>query len=86
MPYKVVLVQKPVDPEVNWGLGIRYWDASYYRHACPQEMWKLDNRYYEPRNVSEDCLHLNIFAPNVSFILRAQNRTLLQQKSLNLLL
>ena len=58
---------------MNWGQGIRYWDASYYRHACPQEVWKISDKYYEPRNISEDCLHLNIFAPNVCIYLLTLN-------------
>ena len=46
-------------------MGIRNWDASYYRDACPQELYNYQHMYYTPRNMSEDCLHLNIFAPNV---------------------
>lgn len=55
-----------MDVGPNWDMGIRNWDASYYRDACPQELYKYQERYYSHRNMSEDCLHLNIFAPNVS--------------------
>ena len=59
-------LQPPESPGEGWDLGIREWDASYYRPACPQEIWEFDDRFYEVRNQSEDCLHLNIFQPNVS--------------------
>jgi len=49
-------------------MGIRNWDASYYRDACPQELFNYQHMYYTPRNMSEDCLHLNIFAPNVKIV------------------
>jgi len=49
-------------------MGIRNWDASYYRDACPQELFNYQHMYYTPRNMSEDCLHLNIFAPNVKVV------------------
>ncbi|ELU08011.1 hypothetical protein CAPTEDRAFT_93848 [Capitella teleta] len=56
----------PEDPGVGWDSGIRYWDAAYYRDACPQELWHIGDKYQYPRNTSEDCLHLNIFAPNLT--------------------
>lgn len=56
----------PQDPGPNWDMGVRNWDASYYRDACPQELFKYQDRYYTHRNMSEDCLHLNIFAPNLT--------------------
>ena len=62
-------LQPPESPGEGWDLGIREWDASYYRPACPQEIWEFDDRFYEIRNQSEDCLHLNIFQPNVSYYL-----------------
>jgi len=49
-------------------MGVRNWDASYYRDACPQELFNYQHMYYTPRNMSEDCLHLNIFAPNVNIV------------------
>ena len=50
----------------RWG-GM-YWDASYFRPACPQNLdeIRLDIPDYPSANVSEDCLYMNIFAPNVS--------------------
>jgi len=49
-------------------MGVRNWDASYYRDACPQELFNYQHLYYTMRNMSEDCLHLNIFAPNVKLV------------------
>ncbi len=58
-------LQPPEDPSFGWDFGLRYWCADYYRDACPQELWRLQDTFAEARNMSEDCLHLNIFAPNV---------------------
>ena len=45
-----------------------YWDASYFRPACPQDLTEIRTRIpdYPSANVSEDCLYMNIFAPNVN--------------------
>lgn len=56
----------PEDVGPNWDYGEPDWDASYYRDACPQELYRYQERYYTQRNMSEDCLHLNIFAPNLT--------------------
>ena len=61
-----VLLQRPERPGPGWDMGIRKWDASFYRDACPQELWRIQEKFYEMKNTSEDCLHLNIFSPNVS--------------------
>ena len=39
-----------------------------FRDACPQELWHYQDEFYEPRNFSENCLHMNIFMPNVGII------------------
>ena len=61
----LILFQPPEKPGLHWDQQIEKWDASYQRDVCPQEIWKYDDYYYEPRNVSEDCLHVNIYSPNV---------------------
>ena len=42
------------------------WDATYYRPACPQieDLIQQDIPGFEYTN--EDCLHINVFQPNVS--------------------
>ena len=65
MPINELRFKPPVDCNPGWDLGYREWDASFYRDACPQQLWHND-RYNEPRNMSENCLHLNVFQPNVS--------------------
>ena len=55
----------PEDIGPRWDIDQAHWCADRYRDACPQELWHIQDKYYEPRNMSEDCLHLNIFAPNV---------------------
>ena len=42
-----VLLQKPEKPGPGWDMGIRKWDASFYRDACPQELWRLQEKFYE---------------------------------------
>ena len=44
------------------------WDAKFFRPACPQDLTELrkDIPDFPAQNVSEDCLYLNIFVPNVS--------------------
>ena len=54
-------------PDYEYGQA---WDATYFRPACPQrieEIWK-DIPSFPKKNISEDCLYMNIFAPNVSKI------------------
>ena len=45
------------------------YDATYYRPACPQRIEEIrkDIPSFPKKNISEDCLYMNIFAPNVSF-------------------
>ncbi|CAH1773569.1 unnamed protein product [Owenia fusiformis] len=52
---------KPVFPT-------RIWEAKSYPPACPQPLWyiKRDIPSFTNRNISEDCLYLNIFQPNIS--------------------
>ena len=63
--HTIYLYQKPDRP--FWE-GI--WDAKAYKPACPQNLWYV--RETVPNmgsaNISEDCLYMNIFAPNVSII------------------
>ena len=68
MKYNVVLhvlfcSQRPQTP--RWG---GTWEARYYRPACPQDIndLKVDIPKVTHWNISEDCLYMNIFAPNVS--------------------
>jgi Carboxylesterase family len=44
------------------------WDATYFRPACPQNLSVLqqDIPEFQKMNISEDCLYMNIFVPNVS--------------------
>ncbi|KAL5014368.1 hypothetical protein ScPMuIL_008638 [Solemya velum] len=53
--------KKPEDP--SWE-GV--WDATYYRPACPQHMWYVRETVpkFSHDDMDEDCLYLNIFAPN----------------------
>ncbi|KAH3710118.1 hypothetical protein DPMN_069585 [Dreissena polymorpha] len=53
---------KPEKP--SW-VGV--WDAKYYRPACPQLPWfvkQTNPSFNREKHTSEDCLYLNIFAPN----------------------
>ena len=44
------------------------WEAKWYRHACPQPVEEIrkDIPDFPRANISEDCLYMNIYAPNVS--------------------
>lgn len=65
----VICIQRPRDP--RWG---GYWDASYYRPACPQRVHEIkrDVPDFPKANISEDCLYMNVFAPNVSLFIYKQ--------------
>ncbi|KAK2166900.1 hypothetical protein NP493_1299g00052 [Ridgeia piscesae] len=73
-PYGERRFKRPERPGPGWDMGIRKWDASFYRDACPQELWRLQEKFYEMKNTSEDCLHLNIFSPNITDRLGGHNR------------
>ena len=64
--FTILIFQKPEKPA--W-TGV--WDATYYRPACPQIPWLVKQTvpgFNRADNTSEDCLYMNIFVPNVSFI------------------
>ncbi|KAK6167678.1 hypothetical protein SNE40_021648 [Patella caerulea] len=41
------------------------WDATFYRPSCPQQTWLIRETLPGYSDTSEDCLYLNIFAPNI---------------------
>ncbi|PIK49967.1 putative acetylcholinesterase [Apostichopus japonicus] len=47
-------------PKLPWG-GV--WNSTYYRPMCPQVSLELDRFGVPPQN--EDCLHLNIWSPDI---------------------
>ena len=58
----------PREPEVRNNL---IYDATFYRSTCYQDyageaMIRQHIPHFPKSNFSEDCLYLNIFAPNVS--------------------
>ena len=62
--YSLFVLQKPEKPA--W-TGI--WDATKYKPACPQVPWLVKQtvpNFNREEHTSEDCLYMNIFAPNVS--------------------
>ena len=57
------LLQRPRRP--RWGGTL---DVKQYKPACPQDLSevRLDIPDFPNANMSEDCLYMNIYAPNVS--------------------
>ncbi|XP_041361645.1 cholinesterase 1-like isoform X2 [Gigantopelta aegis] len=41
------------------------WDGTYHRPACAQQLWLLRETLPNYRNISEDCLYLNIYTPDL---------------------
>lgn len=58
----VLLLQRAIPP--SW---TGTWDATYFRPACPQKLdyVQKDIPTFTKANISEDCLYMNIFVPNV---------------------
>jgi len=44
------------------------WNATYFRPSCPQNLQGIqkDIPDFPLTNISENCLYMNIFVPNVS--------------------
>ncbi|CAE1324243.1 NLGN [Acanthosepion pharaonis] len=53
--------REPEKPEWN-----NIWDATYYRPACPQIPWYVRETVPKFGKMDEDCLYLNVFAPNLT--------------------
>ena len=60
----LLLLQRPIRP--RWG---GTYEANYFRPSCPQRIEFIRENIpdYPRANVSEDCLYMNVFAPNITW-------------------